>query len=42
MRGGQLSWSNRVMNSSEAEIIASDWARKLRKSLDKARAIGKK
>lgn len=44
MRGGagQMSWSNRVMNTSEAELIASDWARKLRKALDKAHGVGKK
>ncbi|MCV2356707.1 DUF3313 domain-containing protein [Paucibacter sp. B2R-40] len=41
IRGGQLSWSNRVMNQSEAELIASGWARKLRKALDKAHAVGK-
>ncbi len=41
MPGGQLSWSNRVMNQSEGEMIASGWARKLRKALDKAHAEGK-
>jgi len=41
-RGGQMSWSNRVMNAGEAELIASGWARKLRKSLDKAHGVGKK
>ncbi|WP_310390205.1 DUF3313 family protein [Roseateles sp.] len=41
IRGGQLSWSNRVMNQSEGELIASGWARKLRKALDKAHGIGK-
>ncbi len=40
--GGKMSWSNRVMNTSEAELIASDWARKLRKALDKAHGVGKK
>ncbi|MCV2367480.1 DUF3313 domain-containing protein [Roseateles oligotrophus] len=42
MRGGQLTWSNRVMNQSEGELIASGWARKLRKALDKAHGLGKK
>jgi hypothetical protein len=42
MHGGQLSWSNSVMNAGEAEQIASDWARKLRKAFDKAHGIGKK
>ena len=42
MHGGQLSWSNRVMNQSEGELIASGWAKKLRKSLDKAHGVGKK
>ncbi|MCV2359707.1 DUF3313 domain-containing protein [Paucibacter sp. TC2R-5] len=41
IRGGQLSWTNRVMNQSEGELIASGWARKLRKALDKAHAVGK-
>jgi hypothetical protein len=41
IRGGQLSWSNRVMNQSEAELIASGWAGKLRKALDKAHAAAK-
>ncbi|MBT9492004.1 MAG: DUF3313 family protein [Paucibacter sp.] len=41
IRAGQLSWSNRVMNQSEGELIASGWARKLRKALDKAHGIGK-
>ena len=40
--GGQMSWSNSVMNQAEAETIASTWARILRKSLDKANGIGKK
>jgi hypothetical protein len=39
---GQLTWSNRVMNAQEAEIMASAWAKVLRKSLDKAHEIGKK
>jgi len=39
---GQLTWSNRVMNAQEAEIMASAWAKILRKSLDKAHGIGKK
>jgi hypothetical protein len=42
IRGGQLSWSNRVMNQSEGELIASGWAKKLRKALDKAHGTGKK
>ncbi len=41
-RGGRMSWSNRVMNAGEAELIASGWARKLRKSLDKAHGLGQK
>ena len=40
-RGGKMSWSNGVTNAHEAEIIASDWARKLRKALDKAHGVGK-
>jgi hypothetical protein len=42
IRGGQLSWSNRVMNQSEGELIASGWARQLRKALDQAHGVGKK
>lgn len=40
-RGGMMSWSNGVTNQFEAEIIASDWARKLRKGLDKAHGVAK-
>jgi hypothetical protein len=37
-----MTWNNRVMNTTEAEMIASGWTRKLRKSLDKAHGVGKK
>lgn len=43
LRGvGQMTWTNRVVNAGEAEMIASAWARKLRKSLDKAHGGGGK
>jgi hypothetical protein len=42
MRGGQMTWTNRTLNAGEAQTIASDWARKLRKLFDKAHGIGKK
>jgi len=41
-RQGMLSWSNRITNAREAELIAAGWARQLRKSLDKVREIGSK
>ena len=39
---GTLSFSNSGMNASEAQAIASIWARVLRNGLDKAHGIGKK
>jgi hypothetical protein len=39
---GQLTISNSVMNSGEAQIIAANWARILRNGLDKAHGISKK
>jgi hypothetical protein len=39
---GQLTISNSVINASEAEAIAANWARVLRNGLDKAHGIGKK
>jgi len=37
-----MSYSNSVVNASEARSIASAWARILRNGLDKAHGIGKK
>lgn len=39
---GFMSYSNSVVNASEARSIASAWARILRNGLDKAHGIGKK
>lgn len=39
--GGRMTWSNGVTNAAEAKIIASGWASKLRKALDKAQGIAK-
>ncbi|MDN3922899.1 DUF3313 family protein [Roseateles violae] len=42
LNGGQITWTNGTLNKGELDAIAAGWASKLRKSLDRAKSVGKK